>query len=282
MIGAFIILASVLQDRPATLDQDPDVVLSRVFQKYYNAKTLSGTIVQSISDGGGTKKITTLISYQRPNKIYVQQDFVHPNGLKANLTSDGRIFAYDPPLKLKAAPRERLYEQVELPRQGTSNVTYLQIGDMYHAAHTSLAPSTLLDLAIAHTPHLKDYKINVATHKLAGIVELQGKKAYNIVGTWRIGLDQTPMGNFEILISTEYDLLRFILREIYQLPDGRKVNVTTTEVADLKVDVAVNQELFKVILPRVAQKPPKVTTASLKPARFSIGRGANDWRAILH
>jgi outer membrane lipoprotein-sorting protein len=249
MIAAFLVMALADQDRPANLERDPGVVVSKMFEKYYRASSLSGTIVQTISDGGGAKKITTLLSYQRPNKIYIQQDYVHPNGLKANLTSDGKVFAYDPPLKLKPKPRERLYEPVELPRQGTSAVTFLAIGDMYHAAHLSLAPSTLLDLAVAYKTHLEDYSmVNVANHRLVGVVDYQGRQAYHIAGFWRQAAGSDPTGKFEIWISTDFDLLKFVLSENYNV-QGRAVALTTTEVADLKVNVAVNQDLFKVVLP---------------------------------
>jgi outer membrane lipoprotein-sorting protein len=247
MIGAFIFLAGVIQNQQ--LERDPGVVISKTILKYYNATTLSGTITQSISDGGGVKKITTLVSYARPNKIYVQQDFIHPNGLKANLTSDGKFFVYDPPMKLKSKPFERLYEPMVLPANGNNAPLQLTIGDLYHAAHTSLAPSTFLDIAIAYRQHLEDLKINVVLPKLAGVVDVDGKKAYHIVGDWGQALNSTPIGKFELWISTEFDLLKFVLTEQYAV-NGRIVKLTTTETADLKVNATVNQALFKVVLPK--------------------------------
>ena len=247
MIGAFIFLAGVIQDQQ--LERDPGVVFSKTLHKYFNASSLSGTIVQTIGDGGGVKKITTQVSYVRPNKIYIQQDLIHPNGLKANLTSDGKLFVYDPPMKMKSKPYERLYEPMVLPANGNNAPLQLKIGDLFHAAHTSLAPSTFLDIAIAHMQHLEDLDINVLTHKLTGVVDYEGKKAYHLTGDWGQALNSLPTGKYELWISTEFDLLKFVLTEQYAV-NGRVVKLTTTETADLKVNAAVNQSLFKVVLPK--------------------------------
>ena len=255
MIGA-LILTALLQDKPASQESDPGVIISKVFQKYYNARTLSGTIVQTIGDGGGTKKYTTQVNYVRPGKINVQQDFVAPNGLKANLTSNGTVFVYDPPYtsNFTVKPRERLYEKVTLPKAGTYQQTVLSLGDMYHAAHLSLAPSTLLDLAIAYKKHLEDFTINVkeGSYSLVGVETFEGKSSYHIRGLWQSYRGALPSGQFDLWVSLEFDLQKFVLKENYMVDERTKQTVllTVTETANLTIGATVSEALFRVDVPK--------------------------------
>jgi outer membrane lipoprotein-sorting protein len=237
-----------LATQAAAQETDPNVVVSKMMQRYWDAQTLSGTIVQTTSDGGGTLRVTTKLTYQRPGHILVQQDYKGKNGLLLSLVGNGERFAYDPPLKpfLKPKPRERLFEPAVITPPGTNRTTVLNIGDMYHAAHTSLMPSTLLDLAIAYKEHLKDFRINVRTITLAGVVPLNGVQAYKIYGAWQPynGAEDVQM-RYELYVSTTFDLLKFQLTQPIQV-NNRTVNVTTVETADLKVGVPVDLAQFVV------------------------------------
>ena len=157
MLGA-VGLALVIQGQTATLETDPGVVVSKLLAKYYNAATLSGTIVQEVSDGGGKRRITTRVAYIRPGYVFVEQDVRGTNGLNLKLVSDDAKFMYSPPLKtnVRVRPNEMLYEPRVIKRLDNSSLT-LVVGDMYHAAHLSLMPNTILDLAIAYGQHMKDF-----------------------------------------------------------------------------------------------------------------------------
>ena len=247
MIGLLGLVLAVQTAQDATIERDPGIVISKVFLKYYNARTLSGTIVQETTDGKGVVKITTKVNYERPNRVSIQQDYKGRNGLLLSLVSDGVKFAYDPPrtASVKPKPRERLIELVRIDRTGTNASFIHGVGEMYHAAHVSLMPSTLLDLAVAHKEHLSDFKINVRTFVLQGVVDLGGQKAYYITGQWQPYHGATPTGTYEFWVSLGFDLLKFKLDEQYS--DGRTAaRATTTETANLRVDVPVDQSLFVV------------------------------------
>jgi outer membrane lipoprotein-sorting protein len=249
MIGAFGLLL-VLQGpvpQSAALETDPGAIVSKMLAKYARASSLEGTIVQETSDTGGTLRMTTKVSYVRPNFVYVEQDRKGRNGVNLLLVSDSTKFKYPPPntTPVRPKPGQFLYEPRTVERVGFAPLI-LTVGDMYHAAHTSLAPVTLLDLCIAHTEHLKDFKINVATLALAGTVSYKGKGVYRLTGQWRpyIGQD-TATGYFELLVSQEFEALRFIMTETYNV-NGKQVKLTVTETADLKIDVPVDPSVFKV------------------------------------
>ncbi len=249
MIGALSLCLALQVQTPqtATLEKDPGKIVSLVLAKYARANSLSGTIVQQASDTGGTLRMTTKVSYVRPDYIRVEQDRKGRNGLNLLLVSDEKKFKYSPPNTTPVPPKpgQFLLEPRTIERVGYAPFV-LTVGDMYHAAHTSLAPVTLLDLAIAHKEHLKDFTINVATLALAGMATYNGATVYRLTGQWRpyIGRD-TVTGHFELLVSTEFDARRFTLTETYDVK-GKQVKLTITETADLKVDVEVDPAIFKV------------------------------------
>ena len=247
MIAAIGFMLAV-QDQAPALQNDPGAIVSEVFKRYYYASSLKGTITCETTDGAGTKKVTTQVSYVRPDKISVKQDYKGKNGLMLSLVSDGTKFSYDPPLDsiLKPKPGERLYELVTIKKEGGGQAFVHDVGLMYAAAHKSLMPSTVLDLAIAHMDHLKDFKINVRTIALGGTVDLGGQKAYYMKGEWQPYIGSLyPVGVFEIWVSMTFDVLKFRLTQPYQV-NGRKVNVVTTETANLAVNAAVDEGLFVV------------------------------------
>jgi outer membrane lipoprotein-sorting protein len=251
MIGALSLCLAV-QAQDATVLKDPNVVVSKMLQKYAYAQTLSGTIVQEVSDGGGRIKTTTTVKYVRPDYIFVEQDKKGRNGLNRKLVSDDKKFMYTPPdtTPVPVKPREFLYELRHLVNPANSRETVLYVGDMYNAAHVSLASSTILDLVIAFPDHLKDFaRINIATIQLAGMVAHQGQTAYRISGTWQPNkpIDGVPsaIGYYELLVSQSFDVLKFTLTETYKV-DGRMVKLTITETADLKTGVEVDRSIFRV------------------------------------
>jgi hypothetical protein len=136
-----------------------------------------------------------------------------------------------------------------LPNPVTQKETVLYVGDMYHAAHVSLLSTTLLDLAVSHKQHLSDFKINVGSIQLAGMVAYNGQSVYRIIGTWQPNkpIDGKPsaIGYYELLVSQAFDVLKFSLVETYSI-NGKMVKLTTTETADLKVGAEVDRSIFRV------------------------------------
>lgn len=248
MVGAICFCLS-LKVQEVQLEKNPSVVVSKMLQRYASAESLSGKIVQEVADGAGKVKTTTDVRFIRPNYVFIEQDNKGRNGLNRKLVSDDKKFMYTPPdsTPVGVKPRQFLIELRHLKNPANNVETVLYMGDMYNAAHVSLAPSTILDLAIAFPKHLEDFaRINIATIQLAGMVDVQGKQAYRITGKWRPYVGQnTETGYYELLVSTSFDVLRFSLSETYSV-QGRSVKLTITETADLKVNAEVDRSIFKV------------------------------------
>lgn len=250
MIGSvaiFFALHGGPQQQQQLVQQSGGQVMSKVFLRYARAESLSGTIIQTTSDGAGSVTFKTDVSYVRPGKLYVAQDRKARNGLNLLAVSDGKTFAYDLPRDTidKVVPGERLSEPVTSSDPVTGKRTTITLGEMYAVTHSSMEPVTSLDIAIAHTPHLGDFRINVASVKLSGSVLYKGRQVYRITGGWRHYGDVQPSGQYEMLISSEYDILRYALTERY-LVRGRLVDLKIVETVDLKVGAKVDDNVFKV------------------------------------
>lgn len=247
MIGTVAVFLAMHGGQAQLVQQSGAQVVSKVFRRYSQVKSLSGTIMQTTGDGTGTITVRTDVSYVRRSKLYVAQNRKARNGLNLLVVSDGRYFSYDHPRNtlLTVPPGDRLGEPVSGVNPLTEEPFSLSIGEIYSVAHRSLEPVTSLDLVIAYSPHLADFRINVASVKLAKPVVYKGEKVYRVIGSWRQNKNDRPTGNYELLVSAEYDILRFSMLERYKVR-GRFVNVTIIETLDLKVGAKVDDNVFKV------------------------------------
>ncbi|MCH8978270.1 MAG: hypothetical protein IH945_03390 [Armatimonadetes bacterium] len=247
MIGTVAIFLAMHGGPLPLVQQSGGQVVSKVFLRYARAQTLSGTIVQTTSDGAGTITVKTNVSFVRPAKLYIEQNRKAKNGLNLLVVSDGERFTYDHPrgtLKI-VPPGDRLGEPVSGKYPFTEEPFSRVIGEMYAIAHSSLEPVTALDIAIAYSPHLADLTTNVATVVLSGSVLYKGRQVYRVTGTWRRYKNEIPSGNYEMLVSSEYDILKFTLTEQYMVR-GRLVKATVIETVDIKVGTKVDDTVFKV------------------------------------
>ena len=246
MIGTVAIFLA-MHGGPSLIQQSGGQVVSKVFLKYARAESLSGTIVQTTSDGAGTITVKNEVSYVRPAKLYVGQNRQALNGLNLFVVSDGKTFTYDHPrgtIKV-IRPGDRLSEPVSGVYEVTNEPFSRVIGEMYAVTHTSMEPVTSLDIAFAHKPHLSDFTGHVVSAVLSGSVQYKGRQVYRVTGAWRYYKGDRPSGRWEMLVSSEYDILRFTLVERYSVR-GKSVDVTIIETVDLKVGAKVDDAVFKV------------------------------------
>lgn len=246
MIGTLAIFLA-MHGGPSLIQQSGGQVVSKVFLRYARAESLSGTIVQTTSDGAGIITVKNEVSYVRPAKLYVGQNRHALNGLNLFVVSDGKTFTYDHPRDTitKVRRGDRLGETVSGEDPFSEEPFSRVIGEIYAIAHSSLEPVTSLDIAIAHKPHLAVFTTNVATVVLSGTVQYKGRQVYRVTGKWRRYKDELPSGRFELLVSSGYDILRFTLVERY-LVRNRPVEVTIIETVDLEVGAEVDDAVFKV------------------------------------
>ena len=244
MLTAVLLLASSVQT-PA-LEKNAGAIITKLFQRYYSASSARGTILSESKDDAGAIGFKTTLAYERPAKILVTQDRKGRNGLNYRLVSDGTNFSYDPPRAslVRPKPYERLFEPVMVVRPGVGRWSH-KIGDIYAVGHSSLEFCVSLDIIVAHDPHLLDFKTLAATYKLEGMEDFKGKKVYKITGKWRSSANMDPSGDYMLLVSQEFDLLMFTLREKYQV-SGKTVNYSLTEVCDVQTGLSVPPDLFKV------------------------------------
>ncbi|MCH7944736.1 MAG: hypothetical protein IIC73_01790, partial [Armatimonadetes bacterium] len=80
MIGTVAIFLA-MHGGPQLIEQSGGQVVSKVFLRYARAKSLSGRIFQTTSDGAGTITVKTDVAYVRPAKLYVAQNRKARNGL---------------------------------------------------------------------------------------------------------------------------------------------------------------------------------------------------------
>lgn len=261
MLGTLLLIASA-QASPAQSESSTQVI-SKMLARYAYAESLSGNITYSVSDGAGTASVKTDVKYVRPNLLSIKQDRTGANGLKQAAISDGALFMYDLPMKrgiVPPQPNQRMYEPVNFVDDqasigGSDHGFRRTVGELYNIAHVSLSPSTALDIAIGFKPHLADLTIHLGTFDKLQSATYKGKSVFKITGDWRVNRStEMANGKYELLISHEYDFLRLVHNAKYNigtiLPGTNKVDpgnivtVTTTEVADLKVNAEVDSKAF--------------------------------------
>lgn len=236
--------------------ESPSQIISKMLAKYAYAEQLSGTIVQTYSDGGGKVTIKTKVNYIRPSLLFIEQDRKGKNGLNHQAISDGVLFMYHPPINAQVAPlpNERLFEPLSGMLPGTGTRFQHDVGYLYNIAHMSLAPSNALDIAIGYLPHLRDLNIHIRRLDPLATAEYKKKPVHRITGDWAHNASSGKAGIFEMLISPEYDLLRLAHTAQYNtgqiqagtdnVNPGNVVTLTTTEEVSLSVDAKVDKKVF--------------------------------------
>ena len=246
MIGSVALLLA-MHGGPQLVQQSGAQVVNKVIVKYMRAKSLTGTILQTTSDGTGSVSFKTEVSYVKPGKLRIAQNRKARNDRNLFAVSDGRTFVYDHPRDTtrKVIPGDRLMDAVSGINELTGEPYTQSFGEMYAVTHTSMEPVTSLDIAFGYKPHLDDFKSHIVTVVLSGAVAYKGRQVYKVTGKWRYYKNGPQTGRWEMLVSSEYDILKFALIEPYQV-GGRSVDLIIVETVDLKVDVKIDDSVFKV------------------------------------
>lgn len=236
-----LIAATLLVLRQDSLPSAGEVV-SKMIARYNAAKAIKGDMTTTVKIGTQEIVISTIVQLERPGKLYLNQSV--PQLPARVVTSDGKQFSYQ--MDTPAGDRNSTVRLVEdfVPGMG--------LGDIYRAAAQSLAErSTPLDLIISDKRDLVALRDQWATMKLTGEVDVNGEKAYRIVGTWRINKVSEVTANFGIFVTPEGDLKKFV---IDQIPGAVKltqneddVAISRTTTVNVKVDPDLDQKLFTLL-----------------------------------
>lgn len=219
-------------------------LLTKMLGHYRNTVSAVGSIKTVITDGAGKVGITTELQYERPSKLYIRQSVSGGKVRDMIVTSDGELFSYDVP---RGHGRSRENSRlVELVRANDGFL--LEVAHIYGAAVNSLHDrSAALDIVMSRPEDLRYLRNQWATLEILREVEIAGKKATVVGGRWRQDDGSTANGSYEISISAEGELLRYVQREPFVV-DKRTVYAVYTYDVDVRINEKPKPELFKVIL----------------------------------
>jgi len=232
MTIATLAFAAALQDGQAT----PSQLVSKMIKRYYDAKTIGGTVRSELDVSGTKLTIDTTLWIERPGKLYLRQ--TTSAGPSFLVTADGKDFSYPKP-GVGGQAGSGSGRLVEF--QGSSDV-----GVVYSTAALSIAErSTPLDLAIARLDDLKMLRDQWVTVTDGGAKELSGVSCRMVTGKWTSNPVYGVLGYYAMWITSEGDLLKFEVQGPNPEVEGGKI--TRVYSVALKVGATPPEDQFKVV-----------------------------------
>lgn len=217
-------------------------IVSNMLARYSRAESLSGTIRMTQTLMGRSVVIQTELQYVRPLQLNIRQTMVEPRSSRvAFIRSNGHQFAYSPPRTTAVeAPEGMIVEP-----QDERGVVRL-MAEVYALANRSLfVRSTPLDIAIAGREDLRFISGQWVTVNMLGRVEVGGVTCWRIGGNWRAYAGTPVSGTYEMIISPQFDLVRFTRREMLAGGDVQTPQpCDTVYEVNLRVGVPVPASAF--------------------------------------
>jgi len=256
MVTAMIALAAFsqgTQDRPK-----PGALVSKMLAHYHDLSSLTGSIHFTQTAAGKSLSGETQVQFQKPNLLYIKQSMSGADASSARVISNGDRFVYSLPQDTRASVQimgdsrqaaSELVEDVSQWNDEAGAAQVLNLGQIYGVGGGGLPlhPTPPLDIAINRQNDLKSFVGQLATVEDQGDEKINGRNAHLIGGDWR-QYDGTPVsGTYQIAITDEGDLLRYIQKETFVDPRVRGMTptlITSTWMVDLTPNGQVNQKLF--------------------------------------
>ncbi|HWA83149.1 MAG TPA: hypothetical protein VG820_06950 [Fimbriimonadaceae bacterium] len=229
---SFALVGSPVQNSGSAL-------VSKMLKYYSGAKTMTGTITYTASDGSGKVQLVTTLQYERPSKLYIRQAKGNPNPRQWLVVSDGTTFSYGHNPDTFDGHQDRLKESV---RQVD---TVLDVDGIYAISATEgLADRSVpLDIAIGRKEDLSHDILMWVNVDLAGKTTENG--AANLVkGGWRPYGDAQTAGRYEMVIGDDGRLIRYTVFRNVGKP-GQAVELRENWDVDLTVNGMPTESLFK-------------------------------------
>lgn len=252
MISSFLLASAISAPQADQLPQ-AGALISKMMGRYASAKTLVGTIHSSFNSGDGTVKVSTLMQYDRAQRLlYIRQ--VKETGKKGThlVICDGKSLMYTNPLEGRehrdkkpfliepASRKEAILTSVgskirEIP---------LDLGEIYVVSSLGLADASVpMDMAVARPGDLDLFRRQLLSFKTQELMTFSGKQAYKISGLWSDTAVDDPRGSYDLFVTSEGDILGYATTEQVNYK-GRLHKIVSTWVSDLKVDAEPDPKLF--------------------------------------
>ena len=253
MLITFVVALVALQGAPQDAPQETAVqVVEKALAHYAEARTIAGTVVLKQSAKGITVKSETQLIFEKPSKISLRQTYngfeptdgnghVRPTAIHKALISDGKTFSFDLPEGVRG--KGRSIERV------TQNGHSQTIQELYETERLSLVDKNpMLDMAIGRPQDLRRLLNQWASMKLHGKVKVGEQDVTAVTGSFREDVGAAVSGNFEAYFSKNYDLVRYVLKQRFTLPDhpDEIIDVLSIWDSSLKVNAPVDASAFVV------------------------------------
>lgn len=246
MLNSLIFLAVSAQGAP---QQPPaanaGALISKMFARYASAQSLVGTVRLVQKAGQVSVTVDSVLQFERPSKLYLRQQRKSSDPYTYLVTSDGKVLTYDVPedaRRFAKRPNERLKEPVE------SSGTALTVGDMYQVAAYSLADrSAPFDIAFGRRDDLKYLTEQWPTFAYKGKVKIGDTEVHAISGQWRLNASSPITGVFDLYVSDEGDLKRYVTRNRF-IAERLEQMVESVWDVNLTIGGKTDPALYKPVL----------------------------------
>jgi hypothetical protein len=253
LLITFVAALLTLHAAPQEAPQDTAVqVVEKALAHYAGANTIVGTVAMKQTAKGITVKSETQLAFEKPSKILLRQVYngfepipnsadVKPTVIRKLLVSDGKIFSFDLPDGVIG--RARSTEKV------TQKAYTQTIQDLYETERISLVDKNpMIDVAIGRSQDLRRLLDQWATMKLYGTVKINEQDVTALTGNFRETADSPVSGSFEAYFSKQYDLVRYVLKQKFTVPNhpDQIVEVLSIWDSSLKVNAPVDASAFVV------------------------------------
>ena len=247
----YAILAAVIAARQEVQSPSAAGLISNVFARYMGAKSLEGTVTLTQTARGLAVKTTTLLAYERPSKILLVQRQGGSSPKASQIVSNGEKFVYTRPEQL-ITQSDYLGEAVKPDDRRAAQT----VGDLYAIVASGLPDrSPLLDILVARREDLEFVKAQFRSFSYAGRIQLGDRSVQVVRGKWQENnMVEAGIGDFELYITDDGDLVRYVLKQNYAVPgavqNGRTVptsapiEVVSTWDASVVVNGTIKPETF--------------------------------------
>lgn len=226
------------QERPAE-------VFGTMFLKYYEAESVSGTMVARIFEGDRlVSTVETEVAFIRnPARIFIEQiktNHADPSAPKESflVIGDGKHLSYNVPvgtIMYEERRGERLMEEI-LPGISTVETQYALVSS---SLTDRAAP---LDIAFARTEDLEAYKS--LWFELAYQQRPDAPAGAKVIGgRLRPYEEAPPSGTWQMVLSSDLEILRYETSEMFYV-DGQMITLRVVYDVDFRINQTIPMSKF--------------------------------------
>jgi hypothetical protein len=236
---------------PAAVES-PAALIGKMFAKYASADTLLGQIRLTQSVGQVSVVVTTDFQMEKPAKLYIRQQRGGSDPKMWLVTSNGVLFSYNRPEGIGGPDRfvENVHVQDKVPGLDVQRDIRLTNQDIYVAARKSLGDrNAAMDIAIGRTDDLRALASQWVKFANYGKFKVNDVETNKIMGGFAGFIGQPPSGTFELYITDDGELIRYVVREKQTFPDLSKETYEVVSIWDSKllINAKVNPAFFEVV-----------------------------------